>query len=71
MYGSEDSAFTLRAILHGSRDGVVPQRLGRRVFEAAREPKQFWDVAGAGHNDIIAAAGEEYGRRLRSFYQGL
>jgi len=58
-------------ILHGSRDGVVPQRLGRRVFEAAREPKQFWSIDGAGHNDILVRAGSEYVRRLQNFYQGL
>ncbi len=55
-------------VIHGTADRVIPQSLGREVFEAAREPKQFWSVQDAGHNDLVYAAGPEYGRRLRSFY---
>jgi fermentation-respiration switch protein FrsA (DUF1100 family) len=36
-------------ILHGDRDRIVPVHHGRRLYEAAREPKQLWIVAGAGH----------------------
>jgi len=36
---------------HGDADGVVPFKLGRRLFHAANEPKQFVAVPGAGHND--------------------
>jgi fermentation-respiration switch protein FrsA (DUF1100 family) len=46
-------------------------RLGQALFAAAPEPKSFWIVPGAGHNDIVEAAGESYRQRLRSFYEGL
>jgi fermentation-respiration switch protein FrsA (DUF1100 family) len=49
----------------------VPFQLGRALFEAAREPKSFWAIPGAGHNDVIAAAGPAYREKLRAFYQGL
>jgi uncharacterized protein len=36
-------------ILHGDQDLVVPVHHARRLYDAAREPKQLWIVAGAGH----------------------
>lgn len=56
-------------VIHGSRDGVAPFELGRRLFEAAHEPKWFWPVEGAGHNDIVESAGAAYRERLREFYE--
>lgn len=55
-------------IIHGDRDEVVPQWQGRGVYQAAREPKWFWSVTGAGHNDLVYAAGGEYRERLKEFY---
>jgi fermentation-respiration switch protein FrsA (DUF1100 family) len=39
-------------VVHGERDRVVPARLGRRLLEAAAEPKQGIFPTGAGHNDL-------------------
>lgn len=39
-------------LFHGSRDKTVPQALGRRLFDAAREPKKADWIDGAGHNDL-------------------
>ena len=36
---------------HGNADGLVPYAIGRRLFEAANEPKQFFTVEGGDHND--------------------
>jgi fermentation-respiration switch protein FrsA (DUF1100 family) len=36
-------------ILHGMDDPVVPTHHGRRLFETARDPKQFWLTARPGH----------------------
>jgi fermentation-respiration switch protein FrsA (DUF1100 family) len=58
-------------VLHGDRDEVIPFRLGRALFDAAPEPKTFWTVRGAGHNDLVDAAGLEYRDRLRRFYESL
>ena len=58
-------------VLHGDRDEVIAFGLGRALFEAAREPKWFWTVRGARHNDLIEVAGAEYNQRLREFYSRL
>jgi fermentation-respiration switch protein FrsA (DUF1100 family) len=36
---------------HGQADDVVPYALGRRLFDAANEPKRFVTFPGANHND--------------------
>jgi fermentation-respiration switch protein FrsA (DUF1100 family) len=36
-------------ILHGLDDPVVPTHHGRRLFDAARDPKEFWLTARPGH----------------------
>ncbi len=38
--------------LHGNADTIVPYKLGRKLFEAANEPKWFVTVEGADHNDM-------------------
>jgi len=72
-----DSAAKIRAIgcpklfIHGNRDEIVPIRLGRRLYELSPPPKEFYEVDGAGHNDLIPAAGSEYSKRLRTFLSGI
>ena len=39
-------------ILHGVDDELVPLSQGRKLFDAAREPKQLVAVATAGHMDV-------------------
>lgn len=39
-------------ILHGERDLTVPVRFGRRLYEAAEEPREFAHFPLAGHNDL-------------------
>jgi fermentation-respiration switch protein FrsA (DUF1100 family) len=58
-------------VIHGDRDSVVPFKLGRALFDAAREPKAFWAVQGADHNDLVETAGPRYAERLREFYASL
>lgn len=36
---------------HGDADTIVPYSFGRRLFEAANEPKQFFTIPGGDHND--------------------
>jgi fermentation-respiration switch protein FrsA (DUF1100 family) len=57
--------------IQGNRDEIVPLQLGQKLFAAAPEPKSFWIVEGARHNDILEVAGPRYGARLRSFYESL
>jgi fermentation-respiration switch protein FrsA (DUF1100 family) len=47
-------------ILHGDRDDVVPFAQGQRLFAAANEPKTFYIISGAGHNDTYVVGGEAY-----------
>ena len=44
-------------VLHGERDGLIPIRLGQRLYEAAREPKRFVRLPGVGHLDVLEAGG--------------
>jgi fermentation-respiration switch protein FrsA (DUF1100 family) len=53
---------------HGDADTIVPYRLGRKLFQAANQPKQFITYAGADHNDPIAAS---YFDSLRTFLENL
>ncbi len=54
-------------VLHGDSDAIVPFEMGREVFEAAREPKRFYRIRGAGHNDTYAVGGAPYLDALGSF----
>lgn len=56
-------------VIHGSEDEVVPFRMGRRVFEAAPEPKEFYTIEGAGHNDTYLVGGDAYFERLHRFIE--
>ena len=58
-------------ILHGDRDDIVPIELGRRLFEAANQPKTFYTIAGAGHNDTYVMGGEPYLAALEQFMESL
>lgn len=58
-----------KLFLHGDRDEVVPLRLGQELFAAAQGAKTFWIIPGAGHNNILEVAGDEYRERLHAFYE--
>ncbi len=38
-------------IVHGTEDDIIPFDLGQQLFEAAKEPKRFVGLKGAGHSD--------------------
>ena len=54
-------------VIHGDKDAIVPMALGRQVFEAANEPKQWYVVAGADHNDVPFIGRESYFQTIDSF----
>jgi len=58
-------------ILHGDRDGTVPFAQGRKLFEAAREPKRFYTISGADHNNTDIVGGESYLQALSQFIEQL
>jgi len=56
-----------KLFIHGERDEIIPYRQGRKLFDLATEPKEFYSVPGAGHNDLPWVAGPEYVRRIKAF----
>lgn len=60
-----------KLFFHGDRDGIVPYSLGRQLFEAASEPKEFVTIKGAGHNDTYVVGGEAYFRKIGGFLEEL
>ena len=58
-------------LIHGDADEVIPFSQGQAVFKRANQPKTFWRIAGAHHNDLLPIAGREYIVRLQKFYQSL
>ncbi len=60
-----------KLFMHGDHDDIIPLRLGQALFAAAPDPKSFWIVEGAGHNDILETAGARYRERLEAFYESL
>jgi fermentation-respiration switch protein FrsA (DUF1100 family) len=53
-------------IAHSPGDELIPYAHGRRLFEAAREPKQFLELAG-GHNDGFIFMREAWVQALGRF----
>jgi pimeloyl-ACP methyl ester carboxylesterase len=47
-------------VAHGDRDVIIPVRMGREVFDAARVKGELLIVAGAGHNDVPVVGGAAY-----------
>jgi fermentation-respiration switch protein FrsA (DUF1100 family) len=56
-------------IVHGTRDEVVPFAMGQELFAAAPEPKRFYAIEGAGHNNVLDAGGAKYLACLQSFVE--
>jgi fermentation-respiration switch protein FrsA (DUF1100 family) len=60
-YASADAIGRIRSpllIIAGDQDEVVPFDQSRRLFDAARSPKEFVAIPGATHNDDELLAGD-------------
>ena len=55
-------------VMHSPEDEIVPYAMGRRLFEAAPEPKRFLETRGD-HNEGFVISGEGYREGLRKFLQ--
>jgi fermentation-respiration switch protein FrsA (DUF1100 family) len=58
-------------VMQGDRDEVIPPALGRRLFDAAPEPKSYYAIPGAGHNDTYLVGGDAYWRALSGFLEAV
>lgn len=56
-------------ILHGDQDIIIPLSQGRKLFEAAKQPKQFQVIQGAGHDDTYLVGGDAYWGAISSFLE--
>lgn len=69
-YDTESRVAAVRApllVLHGDADEVVPFHHGRAVFAAGREPKAFFTIPGAHHNDTYVVGGDAYWQAWQGF----
>lgn len=48
-------------VIHGGRDGTIPIRVGRRLFDLISAEKEFVHLPAAGHNDLF-----DFGARERA-----
>jgi len=53
-------------VIHSSDDEMIPYELGRRLFEAANEPKEFVRISG-GHDDGYLVSEDRFIRAIDSF----
>lgn len=53
-------------VVHSPRDDIVPFTHGERLYAAAREPKEFLEIAG-GHNDGFVFIRPEWGKAIGAF----
>jgi fermentation-respiration switch protein FrsA (DUF1100 family) len=58
-------------VAHGTRDIIIPVRMGREIYAAAKVKGDLLIVDGAGHNDVSEVAGDSYWKWLtEATYQG-
>lgn len=57
--------------IHGQEDELIPYSDGRKLFDAAPEPKAWVPLTGAGHNDTYSVGGEAYFQWLATFATGI
>jgi len=53
-------------IVHSPRDEMMPYRHGQRLFEVAKEPKEFLEISGS-HNEGFIISAERYEEGLNAF----
>lgn len=56
-------------VIAGTKDPYTPLDEAEALYARAPEPKSFWPVEGAGHEDLFAYAGPEYARRVSAFLE--
>ena len=54
-------------VMSGTDDRYTSLAEARALFERVSGPREFWAVAGAGHQDLYGVAGPEYERRVLAF----
>ena len=57
-------------MIHGGADQYITPEMAERLFGEANKSaaKELWVVPGAKHNQALAAAGDEYTRKVVAFF---
>ena len=53
--------------IHGTDDQIVPEQLGRKLFDSCPSPKEWKSVSGADHNNLVQVAGQPYWNWIEHF----
>jgi abhydrolase domain-containing protein 17 len=54
-------------IIHGKKDSIVPFWQGRKLYAEANQPKYYYWVDNAGHNNLVAVSGDKYWQVIQDF----
>ncbi len=60
-----------KLFIHSTHDEIVPYEMGRKLFDAATQPKTFYEIVGAGHNETLAVGGVQYLEKIGEFLESL
>ncbi|MCY4365136.1 MAG: alpha/beta hydrolase [Chloroflexi bacterium] len=58
-------------VIHGAADEIIPVDHGRRLYQAANQPKSFHEIPGARHNDGMGEAGTETWTVIQEYLDSL
>jgi fermentation-respiration switch protein FrsA (DUF1100 family) len=56
-----------KLFIHGTMDNIIPYTLGRELYKGAADPKEFYSIVGAGHNNTWNVGGKEYFDTIKAF----
>lgn len=56
-------------VVHGSEDKLIPVSLGRKLYEAAQEPKRFVLVQGGSHHNTNSLGHAQYREAIADLFQ--
>ena len=56
-------------MIHGGNDTYIKPEMAQDLFDHARQPKEFWLVPDAKHNQAFHLAAEEYRARVLQFFR--
>jgi uncharacterized protein len=55
-------------MIHGGGDTYIKPEMAEKLFDYAGQPKEFWMVDGAKHNQALHLVRDEYQRRVVAFF---
>jgi pimeloyl-ACP methyl ester carboxylesterase len=55
-------------MIHGGDDTYIKPEMAQALFDKANQPKEFWLVEKAKHNQALQVANGDYKRRVREFF---